>query len=344
MKIWLRINRLDISCSWTFVYNHLKEAFEQEGHEVYSDITKPPTDPEEYVEFWWTDPAVWSWSPLPTLFRVGYALSEAHSLLKAQKNAIIRNVACCDLLICPTRFAATAFLEAPLDVPIEIVPFGVDPAVVYPVERVWDSTVFRYLHMGVAQFRKGSYMVPEAFIKAFGSKAGVHLTISSFRSTEEGENLEKEYKSHPCIKFYNTCHSTPMSMYEGHHVLVSPHLSEGFGLCVPEAMATGMACLVARHSAPLEFFSSKYGWWIKMSEDYVPVSKALTDTPGFWRLPDIESLVELYRYTFAHRQECKGKGEAASSYVLQNLTWRQTAAKIVDVIQRYCTVQVSTWK
>lgn len=344
MKIWLRINRLDISCSWTFVYQELKEAFELEGHTVYADINKPPENPEEYIEFWWTDPREWNWSNEPVALRVGYALSETHSFLKVAKKEIIYNATCCDLLLCPTYSAAIAYMEAPIDIPIEIVPFGVNPQTICYVERDWHSPVFRFLHLGVAQFRKGSWMVPEAFIKAFGAKPGVHLTISAFRDTQEGVQLEREYSSHPNIQFYRTCHPSPMSMYSSHHVLVSPHLAEGWGLCIPEAMMSGMTCLVARCSAPREYFSNKYGWWIEMSEDYAPVSKSLEKTAGFWRVPDIHSLVELYKYTYEHREECREKGRKASVYVLNNLTWRRTVRQIVNLIKQYTSKNTIEWR
>ena len=135
-----------------------------------------------------------------------------------------------------------------------------------------------------------------------------------------------------------------MSMYSIHHVLVSPHLAEGWGLCVTEAMMSGMSCLVSRCSAPREYFDSKYGWWIEMSEDYVPVDRSLTNTPGFWRLPDIQSLVELYKYANAHREECAKKGSFASDYVLENFTWRHTARKIVDFIEQYGRINNMEWR
>jgi glycosyltransferase involved in cell wall biosynthesis len=102
---------------------------------------------------------------------------------------------------------------------------------------------------------------------------------------------------------------------------------------IPEAMATGMCCLVSRCSAPMEYFSSEYGYWIEMSERYAPVSDCLPDTQGVWRLPSVESLAKAMRRVYMNRKEAQAKGRLASEYARDELTWEHTAKGIVHTIE-----------
>ena len=344
MKIWLRVNSLKPRSSWVVVWEELCKALKENGHEVFDDITTAPKDVENFIELWWGDPAFWEWSDF-NISKVGYALSEARSIQAHGRWKALSNLQKCDLLCCPSFQASIAYLEAPLDIPIEIVPFGVDIQHFKYIKRTL-SLPFKFLHLGVAQFRKGSWLVPEAFIKTFTKKDQVKLTISSFLPSKEVKLLEQEYGKHPDIIFNIKEVADPFDLYKEHHVLVSPHLSEGWGMCITEAMSTGMPCLIARCSTPREYFSKDYGWWIEMSEDYAPVSDCLTGTSGFWRLPDIESLCFNMRYIFDHQDEVLLKGDNASRYITENYTWKMSAEKLVQVINKHLNVKITEtiWK
>jgi len=204
----------------------------------------------------------------------------------------------------------------------EIWRFGVNLQVFQWRYRDFNESPFRFLHLGITQFRKGSWLVPEAFVRAFRRDERVELIIATHHEDNKMlARLVDEYGSHPHIFFVVSRHKDPTRHYDGAHVFVSPHLAEGWGLCIPEAMALGIPCIVSRCSAPREYFSSKFGWWCEMSDLYAPVSGCLAATTGFWRLPDVGDLAEKMRYAYEHRDECEEKGERASKYVLENLTW-----------------------
>jgi len=328
MKIWFRLHGFEL-CSWTIVWDNLRQAFEALGHEVeYKDN---PENPEELIEIWWGDPQYWQWSRSKVKARIGIALSEAHSILASGRNNAIRNIQKCQLLICPSEFASTAFLEAPLDVPIKIAFFGVNPTEFKYIERKWEKPI-NFLHAGVTQFRKGSWLVPEAFNMAFGTE-DVKLTIASIKPSPMFVQLKNEYNNHPKIKFTNDIKESPIELYKDNHIFVSPHLSEGFGLMIPEAMSTGMPAIVARCSSPREFMKKEYGWWVEMSEQYGPVHNCLPDTGGLWRVPDINSLAEQMYNAYQNIQESKQKGIVASNAIRKELTWETCATKIITYIR-----------
>ena len=176
-------------------------------------------------------------------------------------------------------------------------------------------------------------MVPEAFIAAFEDTDDVELTIASYAETPMWKDLNHEYGKHPKIRLVATTHVNPIAHYDKQHVLVSPHLAEGWGLCIPEAMALGMPCIVSRCSAPRDYFRSEFGWWIEMSDLYLPVSGCLNETPGFWRLPDINDLADKMRIAYENREECTFKGKRAAEYAQTCLTWECGAEKALRMIQ-----------
>ncbi|MHC4395656.1 MAG: glycosyltransferase family 4 protein [Planctomycetota bacterium] len=335
MKLWLRIPGFQ-ECSWTYVWQELLEAFNKLGHEVPDNPFETPSDIEKYIELWWGDPKDWRWSGLPVKMKAGIALTEARSILAEGRQKVFENIRQCSVLFCPTRHALMGFEEAPIDdVDFRIVPLGVNDNRYVCVDRNWNKTL-RFLLVGYTQFRKGSWLAPEAFIKAFHLNDDTQLTIACLMGDKSPmfSELRAEYGKYPQIKFDSKLKTSAMAHYQNHHILLSPHLSEGFGLCITEAMATGMPCIVSRCSAPREFFSKDYGWWIEMSEDYAPVRNCLPNTAGFWRIPDINSLAEMMRYAYDHRDECKQKGSVASEFILNNMTWEHTAKKIVAVLEK----------
>jgi len=329
LKIWLRLHGFEL-CSWTVVWDYLGAAFADIGVELYTYT--PPDDPTDCIELWWGDPQYWHWSDLQFKARVSLALSEAHSIFARGRDKTIANLNNSDLIICPSEAATTAFREAPIDVPIRVSPFGVDPVEFPYIERDWTDTL-TFLHAGVTQFRKGSWLVPEAFINAFRPDDNVRLVMVSPRTTPMYTRLVNEYGSQPNIEFRSGRSDSMLQTYEESHIYVSPHLSEGFGLCPLEAMSTGMACLMARCSAPTEYFRKDRGWWIEMSEDYSPVSKCLPDTNGFWRLPDLESLIAVMGRAYMNRQECELRGQVASAYAHNEMSWELTARTIIKHIK-----------
>jgi glycosyltransferase involved in cell wall biosynthesis len=328
VNIWLRIHGYEL-CSWTFVWDSLRTAFLSQGDNVFADDRI--RNPEDWVEVWWGDPQYWQWSGLPVRAKIAIVVSEAHSILAQGRNLVIDNLNEADMIICASQCSTTAFMEAPIETPIKVVWFGVDTDEFKYVNRDWTGTI-KYLHGGVNQFRKGSWLVPEAFVEAFTGNDDVELTIATPRVLDMFSRMRIEYGGHPKITFIDELQDNAIDLYSSHHIYVSPHLSEGFGLMIPEAMSTGMACLVSRCSSPREFFDKKYGWWIEMSEDYAPVSQCLTNTSGFWRLPDISSLVECMRESYNSIKETKKRGIAGSDYVRKNLTWELCAAKIKQII------------
>jgi glycosyltransferase involved in cell wall biosynthesis len=308
-----------------------------EQNEVTHYTMSPPSfwKMSEIIELWWGNPVDWEWSDNDVAMRAGICLSEARSLLASNRDKVLENVSKCDVIICPGIHAAQAYMEAPFDVPIHIVPFGIDPKEFPYVERNWDDRL-SFLHMGRTQFRKGSWRVPDAFIRTMNKAQNARLTIACMDNpTDMFIQMKREYSGHPRINFYDGFKESAMEYYKGHHIIVSPHLAEGWGLCIAEALATGMAGIVARCSTPLEYFQKDYGWWIEMSEHYAPVRNCLGNTGGQWRLPDVDSLANAMLEAYENRERCRQAGIVASETFHNRFTWADTASDLCEVLYDY---------
>jgi len=320
LKLWFRNAELNPHCSWSIVYKELVKACLTLGYQVHS-VNTPPKFPHQWIEVWWGAPDQWEWSTKQVKKRVGISLSESDQLRTDTLGEALAALRQCDILFVPCESAKQAFLQMPIDIPIMLWPFGVDPDVFRYQPIDFDTKDFSFLHLGATQFRKGSWLVPEAFIRSFSDDDAVTLTIASYDKTEMMTQLQEEYASHNQIRFVVQAHPVPTTHYHGHHVLVSPHLAEGWGMCITEAMALGMPSIVSRCSAPREYFSSDFGWWVEMSDDYAPVSTCLPGANAFWRLPDVNDLADKMQYVYTHRDECADKGRAAAVHVRKQLTW-----------------------
>ncbi len=290
----------------------------------------PPDNPEDYIELFWGNAAEWNWSDKKVKARVGFAVSESECLPHDDKPKILSNLKQCDLLLCASEFSSRAYLESPINCPIQIVPLGIDPIEMKFVNRDWSGTL-KFLIAGAAQFRKGTWLGIEGFIRSLSWLTNAELTVWSSVKTPDREILKQRYK-HKKIIFDDRSVKSASEVYAEHHILVSPHLSEGFGLQPLEAMATGMPCLVSRCSSPMEYFNDRFGAWIEMSDDFAPVNKCLKNTNGFWRLPDIDSIASGVKTAYKNRDKWQEKGVVASGYVMDNFTWDMTAKKIIDKI------------
>lgn len=311
------------------VWNYLRKAFK----DIQADVHIGPNPPAgQYIELWWGNPAKWDWAN--GAVKVGMALSEARSLPFMEKEKSLSNLAMCDLLVCPSKAASLAFYESSLDLPIEVVYFGIEPDEMKFVDRSFKGKI-RFLLAGAAQVRKGTGIGIEAFLQAFSWRHSAELIIWSSTKTPDREIFKKEYGHIKNIKFDDRVLDSAFEMYKECDVLLSPHLSEGFGLQPLEAMATGMPCIISKCSAPREYSSSEFVYFIDMSDDYVPISNCLKDTGGTWRIPSVDSLVEKMRHVYKRRNEAKSKGEAAAEYVRSKFCWSHTAQRIVKLMEEY---------
>lgn len=298
--------------------------------QVYDNFAKFPKDASDCIEVWWGDPAVWEWSR-DSKIKIGYALSEAESLLTKGKKEALENISKCDMLICPSEFSTRAYRESPIDIPIRVVPLGYNPDNFPYIARSWNGPI-NILLAGSAQMRKGTQQGIDGFLRAFGTRSRFQLTVWSSVKTPLREQLKNDYIDMPNVTFDDNQYGNANEIYNKHHILLHPHLSEGFGLMPLEAMSNGLVVLLSRVSSPMEYFNKDVGYWIEMSEDYVPVRECLENTNGFWRVPSVDSIAEKLKHIVKYRDEAKEKTSKANDWVKQ-WTWDESARKLIALLK-----------
>jgi len=303
MKIWLRTNENFVLASAELantgvgvVFYHLYEAFAQVGLPV---VVNDPNEP--CIELWWG----WDWHPKKSNnFLVALTLGEA--LLAFMPGAELF-----DLIFITTHFHRE---RQRWQKPLYVWHLGVDPLLFPVLERPQES--FTFVHTGTTQYRKGSDLVCEAFNTTFSDTEDAFLDIRCpSPDVEMFVDLKHKYEHNSRIRFEVTNYSRREAWrnYVG-DCLVHPSLREGWGLCVTEAMSTGMPVIMSELPIFKELYNDQCGWWVKM---------CMSEERLGYGFPDLESLQRVMGYVYDHRDECLVKGLYAAQYVRQNLTWEK---------------------
>lgn len=243
-----------------------------------------------------------------------------------------------------SQFAARAFRDSGVTVPVRVMPLGVHRA-----HRVGSSTrtaltaddeIFRFLFVGATIYRKGVDVLLSAFARAFGPTDPVGLIIKDVApgSVYEGQTAAERVRefaddrSRPHVEYINTSlsESEMLGLYERCDVFVSSYRGEGFSMPTLEAMAAGRPVIVTAAGATDDFVDDSVGWRIPSSQRSVGSSIYGQPTPGEAYLlePDQDELVKLLHQAFEDRDEVRRRGAAAKQRAEQQWSWGQAAQQV----------------
>lgn len=233
-------------------------------------------------------------------------------------------------LMVPSQWNAEIFKSCGVEIPIYVVPHGVDVEKFKYVERDWDSELFVFLWQGMQMSdRKGAYYAEKAFKLADLPNAilveKVYPCVSKeLRTIQIGKRIQ--IRSIMPLDEY-------LDLLAKCHVSVNPFRGEGFALMPLECAATGMATMLTGWSGSTEYANDKDFWSIRYKlcepgEDYINSSPwvDLATAPAQDALPDIEDIAVGMKFFYENRQEAKAYGERASLHA-KRFTWKN-AAKI----------------
>lgn len=336
MKIFARIGKEYLTHARTVFgqsisYDGMMDGFKNLGIECFSEFPTGsyptaeqhiPDNPGDYLELWYGN---------PDMYRID---------MDAPRRGLVAYVRCGECLLpkdnlnkCDLIFTASTssrdYHQKYLDPPIHVLSGGIKTELFYYIERDYEASPFVFLHVGSTQWRKGSDMACEAFVKAFPTQSDVELLIISPGPTEMFEELKLKYKADSRFRFEVNAVMDRSQMlseyYAKGHCLVYPSVTEGWGRCIAEAMATGMPSIVSRWSSMLDQFTSECGWWIEMSDDY---------TTGF-RLASKDDLTRKMQTAYNDRSACCKRGKNAAAFAKDNLTWEVGIRKILPILEIY---------
>lgn len=232
--------------------------------------------------------------------------------------------------ITPAQWNASNFSASGINVPIRVVPLGIDESV-FSV-RPWsgpDKIVFgaagRLSHGGT---RKGIHDVVCAFQKAFPKdRMDVELQVKIWHDCPIHEATD------PRIKYIRHFLQPEelATWYEGLTVFVSASRAEGWGLHQLQAMAIGRPLICPRYSGVADFFDDSCGFPVDFS---LTPSEGIYSNLGVWAKYDEEHLVSQIRYAADNLGDVYNRGIAASRRAAQ-FTWTSSIDKLHTVLKEF---------
>ena len=212
-----------------------------------------------------------------------------------------------DAIAVPSRFARRTFVER--GIPEERVlclPYGVSLASFRPREGP-EEGVFRVIHVGRVDLRKGCPYLLEAFHGLRLPRAELWLVGPM---APEMEALRRRYAS-PAIVFHGPQPQGELvRFYARSSVFCLASLEEGMAMVIPQAMACGLPVIATTNSGAEEAVRDGIEGWI------VPVR-------------DVDSLRRRILELYEDREKRLAMGNAALARVREGFTWDDYGDRIV---------------
>jgi len=230
----------------------------------------------------------------------------------------------------PSRFVTEAFRPF-VDIPIRTValPVRAPELTADDTPAGFDASPLRCLIMadGRSSFhRKNVLSAVRIYRNAFSQKDDTSLTVKLRNMSEYPEfsrDLTEAVRGDRSVTIIDE--SLPdarrWNLIASHHVMLSAHRSEGFGLHLAEAMSVGRVAMATGWSGNMEFMNA---------ENSVPLPyqlEAVNDPYGVYKAPrgsiwakvDEDASVEAFRHLNKNRDSAARLGQAAAGYISTNL-------------------------
>jgi len=268
-----------------------------------------------------------------------------------------------DLLIVPGQSSLEAYLGAGVDIPVEIVPHGVDTTVFQPWpkdEELLSKVVYPgmprrgqtlFLTGGFLQERKGLRECIEAFRLACGDglEASLIVLSNSGGHGEDASGLVLEASRDLPIGFLpgGLDEWSMARLYSSVDFFVSCHKMEAFGMMPLEALACGTPSILTEYDGPMQYMGGGAYWVPPTGTESVDVPGSTTGARATMAVVDVQGVSEamlrmggiLYNDFEPWRWQGYLKGNARRNAL--NWTWDAAAENLVAAVEKHiCPVRV----
>jgi len=245
-----------------------------------------------------------------------------------------------DLIIVSSEWVADVFRAHVPSVPVEVAPLGVDRCFA-PRKRRWPrSAPFRFLWVGAPNPRKGYELLigredlPSdfgAWFKGFHRSDGVELYL---KTSVPGEGQTIEQMGNVTFDSRRLSREDLVELYYSAHAFIFPTYSEGFGLTLAEAMATGCPAIFTPAGGVLDFAKG-----IELPFDLVDAEargKPGGDTVAV-KLPQAkpDGIAAAMQLVLAGYQQVRRKAYEDGRHVYHSHQWSARAERLVGILRRY---------
>jgi len=243
----------------------------------------------------------------------------------------------------PTTYVRDCFVRSGVDADkVAVVPYGIDPDRFRPDVAPMQLPTrkrHRFLFVGGTIARKGTDLLLDAYIAAFKAEDDVCLIIKDlgastfYRGQGMGERIKQLQRDPnvPEILYLDSeLPATAMpGLFTACQYLVHPYRGEGFGLPIAEAMACGLAVIVPRYGACLDFCDESVAYFVDAKEvrwAEARVGATPTVERPWWAEVDRAGLAIAMRHVVDYTEEARAVGMRASAHIHSEWTWAQAAA------------------
>jgi glycosyltransferase involved in cell wall biosynthesis len=232
-----------------------------------------------------------------------------------------------DHIIVPCRQNKRVYEQYIYDIPIDVCHEGCDVDFYqYRERKMPKGKPFRFLWVGAPNPRKG---YEEIIIAWKWSGADTNPNVELYIKTTMTGKVE-QLKNVVWDSRDFTLEGL-RDLYYDSHCFLFPTRSEGWGLTLTEAMATGLPSIATGYSGPADFFDSYVGYPIdyKLQHYYLEHYNLHTEMAA----PSIDHMIELMSHVVNNYKEARIKARKAAERIRHKFTWQKAAQRLVQILE-----------
>lgn len=226
-------------------------------------------------------------------------------------------------LVVPCKHNAEVFAACGVNVPVSVIPYGLDTEIWPYIERPERDT-FTFVQYGDLTDRKGPFEAVVAFQRAFPTERNVRLVLKSqyghFGKATGGLPVIND----PRIVLVNETwtRSQLVNFLGDADAFVWLSRGEGFGLPPLQAALTGLPVIMTTHTGMAEYYQPRYFYGVENA------GTSRGPLYGDWIEPDVDHAAFLMREVYNNRRAALRKGKQAANYVRKNFSLEAFAGKL----------------
>lgn len=268
---------------------------------------------------------------------IGFPIFELDTFTPKEKH----HLSTCDRLFVCSHWAKDIIEKNGIDVPVNVVPLGVDNDVFQPKLSKRKPTVF--LNVGKWEKRKGHDKLCDAFNLAFTPDDNVELWMmceNPFLTPEQTQEWKDKYTNTPLgdkIRFVPRVESDTEVAEIMRQADCGVFLSraEGWNLDALEMLACGKQVIATNYSAHTEFLTTDNSFLLSIENLEVAYDGIWFHNQGYWAEITKDTICQcINSMRLVHDQKQKGKLKINKSGLdtAEEFSWTNTTKRICDIL------------